>query len=476
MHAGPRGHRCVVDVSAPSNLPVAVIGGGVTGLAAAFALAKRGCPVRLLEAASRVGGVIQSERSAEGWQMESGPHTLLLNDPEVRKLIEDLGLTERIIPASPQARHRFILRNGKPVAAPASPPGLIRSPLFSFSTKMKVFAELFRRPRVRGADISLGALVAEHFGQEFVDYALQPFVSGVYAGDASRLSAQHAFPRVWQDEQACGSLVRGMMRTAKDRRRRGEPRSQLISFAQGLQVIPDTLALGLPSDTIQLRTQIESVIREDPHWRVSGLRDGQPYSELFSRVILALPARALEKIATGLPGDRPFAPLSELEHSPITVVSLGYRRQDIGHPLDGFGLLVPALENRQILGVIFVSSLFPGRAPDGHVALTVMIGGSRQRSLCTLPPEKIQTLVESELRQMLGASGAPVFCRQRTWPAAIPQYNLGFEKFKNTIESAEKRFPGLFVAGTVHDGISVPLALLSGLRTAGKCLESRPSG
>lgn len=456
-------------------MPVAVIGGGVTGLASAFALARSGCPVRLLEASSRAGGVIQSDRSAEGWQTESGPHTLLLNDPEVRKLIDDLDLTDRIIPASPEARHRYILRAGKPVAAPASPPGLIRSPLFSFRTKMRVFAELFRRPRARSTDVSLAALVAEHFGQEFVDYALQPFVSGVYAGDAARLSARHAFPRVWQDDQERGSLVRGMMRTAKERRRRGEPRPQLISFAHGLQAIPDALALGLPDGCLQLRTQIDTVRPEGDLWRASGLRDGQPWSGSFSRVILALPARALEKITVGNSGDRPFDSLSELEHSPITVVSLGYRRQDIAHPLDGFGLLMPACENRQILGVIFVSSLFPDRAPAGHVALTVMIGGNRQRDLCALPAGQIQALVESELHQALGASGPTVFFKQRTWPSAIPQYNLGFERFKSTIVSTENRFQGLFVAGTVHDGISVPLALLSGLRTAGKCLGSPAS-
>ena len=472
MHAGPCGHRNVVELTPPSTLPVAVIGGGVTGLAAAFALARSGCPVRLFEASSRIGGVIWSERSADGWQTESGPHTLLLNDPEIRKLIHELGLTDKIIPASPEARHRYILRKGKPVAAPASPPDLIGSPLFSFGTKMRILAELFRRPRVRDTDISLAELIAEHFGQEFVDYALQPFVSGVYAGDAARLSAKHAFPRVWQDDQVCGSIIRGMMRAAKERRRRGEPRSQLISFEQGLQAIPDALALGLPSGTLRLHTQIQTVIREGGFWRASGLRNGQPFSDSFSQVILALPARALEKIAVGSPEDRLFALLSELEHSPITVVSLGYRRQDIAHPLDGFGLLVPACENRQILGVIFVSSLFPNRAPKGHVGLTVMIGGSRQHSLCTLPAEKVQALVESELRQVLGASGTPVFSRQHTWPAAIPQYNLGFERFKLAIGSVENRFPGLFVAGTVHDGISVPLALLSGLRTAGKCTGS----
>ncbi|MBE7538521.1 MAG: protoporphyrinogen oxidase [Opitutaceae bacterium] len=460
-----------MEVSGESTLPVAVIGAGVTGLAAAFRLAQRGRAVRVLEASSRVGGVIQSERTPEGWQTESGPHTLLLNDPGVRRLIDELGLTRDILPAAPEAKHRYILRRGKPVAAPSSPPALLGSPLFSPGTKLRVLAEMFRRPRARSADMSLASLVEEHFGSEFVDYALQPFVSGVYAGDATRLSARHAFPRVWQDDQTCGSLIRGMMRSAKERRHRGEPRPQLISFAQGLQVIPDALARSLPAGSLQFGARAEQVVRVGDDWQVNGQRDGSPFFEKFSQVIFALPARALERIQIGTPPEPAIAELAGMQHSPITVLSLGFRREDVAHPLDGFGILIPACENRRILGVIFVSSLFPGRAPSGHVALTVMIGGSRQSSLCALPQDEIQSLAKTELRQLLGITGRPVFSRQRTWPAAIPQYNIGFERFKDLISNIESRHPGLHVAGPVHEGISVPLALLSGLGAAAKCLD-----
>ena len=460
-----------MEVNAKSTLPVAVIGAGAAGLAAAHALARAGRPARLLEASSRVGGVIQSEVFPEGWQTESGPHTLLLKDSEVRDLIAHLGLTADIVTASPEAKHRYLVRDGKPVPAPASPPSLLGTPLFTAGTKLRLLTEFFTRPRTRPQDVSLATLIGDHFGAEVVDYALQPFVSGVCAGDASRLSAQHAFPRLWQDERNCGSLLRAQIRGARERRRRGEPRPQIVSFSRGLQTLVDALRGSLPEGFLSLNTRVEAAAPDGAFWRLSGRREGQPFSETFSDLILALPAPALETLAVGNPPERPFALLAGLEHPPVSVISLGYRREDVSHPLDGFGLLMPPCEKRRILGVVFTSSLFPTRAPAGHVGFTVMIGGSLQPQFGTLPPDQALALVESELQPLLGVTGKPVFHRHHTHSKAIPQYNLGFERFVNAITSAEQRFPGLHVAGQVRDGISVPAALLSGLRTARKCLE-----
>lgn len=459
-------------VNAKSKLPVAVIGAGAAGLAAAHTLVREGRKVHLLEASSRVGGVIRSEAPADGWLTESGPHTLLLKDAGVRALIESLGITADIVTAAPEARHRYLVRNGRLHAVPTSPPGLLRTPLFSTGSKLRLLTEIFQRPRIREHDVSLATLIGDHFGSEIVDYALQPFVSGVSAGDASRLSARHAFPKLWQDERDCGSIIRAQIRNARERRKRGEPPSQVLSFTRGLQTLVDALRRSLPADTLCLNTRVDAAVPDGGGWRVRGHREEQPFEETFSEIILALPAPALETLVIGSASERPFALLSGLEHPPVSVISLGYRREDVRHPLDGFGALIPAREKRGILGVVFSSSLFPFRAPEGHVSLTVMIGGSLQPEYGLLPPDRALALVESELQSLLGVTGKPVLHRHRTHPKSIPQYNLGFGRFTDAITSVEKRFPGLHVAGQVRDGISVPAALMSGLRTARKCVAA----
>jgi oxygen-dependent protoporphyrinogen oxidase len=447
---------------------IVVLGGGITGLAAAYRLHTQGHAVTLLEAAPRTGGAIRTELT-DGWLIEAGPNSFQPTQPEVTALLTELGLDAEVVPASPKAKKRFLVRGGRVLAAPMSPPAFLGTPLFSGATKLGILRELFTRPRSRPADVSVAEFVRDHFGQELLDYAVQPLIGGIYAGDPAQLSTQHGFPTLWESERTHGSVIRGMIAGAKARRREGRPRAALMSFRRGLQVLPDTLAARLPAGAVRLGARVESLTAAAGRWKVAWNAGGTAREQAFDAVLSALPAGGIAGLRLG--ESRPFAPLAEVFHPPVTSLFLGYRRDQVRHPLDGFGVLIPALEKRAMLGVLFSSTLFPGRAPEGHVALTVMVGGSLHPELAPLPEAELLARVAPDLRELLGVAGDPVFSRLKAWPRAIPQYNLGHGRYLDLLATAEQQHRGLFFAGQVRDGIALPACAASGLKAAARLHE-----
>jgi len=449
-------------VAHSSPQSIAILGAGITGLTAAHRLVRRGHKVRVFEVADRVGGAIQTDLT-QGWLIEKGPNSLLAGDSALAALIEELGLQSEEVATHSSARNRYILRRGVPVAAPLSPPGLLRSPLFSFGSKLRLLREMLVKPRVRATDVSLEEFARTHFGQEFVDYAVNPFVTGIYAGNPKKLSARYAFPKLWELEQTHGSLLRGQIAAAKAR----PPGSKhgIFSFRQGLQVLPDTLAARLPEGALSLRARVQALMPGSP-WSVVWEDGMTTKTETFDAVIAALPAPALAQLRFGALGERPLASLDTIEHPPLSSVFLGYKREQVAHALDGFGLLVPEIERRSILGVLFSSTLFADRAPAGHVALTVLVGGTRQPGLARMPVGDLMAAIEPDLQRMLGISGAPVFRRHVFWPRAIPQYNLGYHLHLETMAAAERAHPGFFLGGQARDGIALPSCIGAGERLA----------
>ena len=455
-------------MTAPNPKPIAVIGGGATGLAAAYKLTQLGRRVRLFEASSRLGGAVHSELS-DGWLVEAGPNTILENHRDILSLVTELGLDQERVVASPDAKNRYIVRDGKLHAVPTSPIALWRTPLFSGHSKRRLFTELWAKPQERAIDISLAEFVASHFGQEIVDYALNPFVSGVYAGDPAQLSTRLTFPQLLDGEQSHGSLIRGQIAQAKARRARGEPKTRIVSFRNGLQALTDALARRLPDGTLELNATVENLRTAlGAPWRVTWTRDGATHTEEFGAVVVALPSAALARLTFGLDAHRPLTVLNAIVHPPVASLFLGFRREQVRHPLDGFGALIPAIERRKILGVLFSSSLFPERAPEGHVALTAMVGGSTRPEMAALAPDELRAQVIVELRDLLGVTGEPVFHRLNIWPRAIPQYNLGYERFLDEIATVEQLYGGLFIGGQARNGIALPNCLRAGLTLAEK--------
>lgn len=449
-------------MSPSSQLPVAIVGGGITGLAAAHALARRGIPFRLFEATDRTGGSVRTERDDAGWLIEAGPNSLQLT-PGVAQLVDALGLRPKLQTADPAAKKRFIVRRGCLVALPSSPPALLASSAFSLPAKLRLLRELFQQPRQRPSDVDLATFIRDHLGDEWVDYALSPFISGIYAGDATQLSARHAFPTLWRLEQECGSLLRGQLASARTKRRLGEPRgpTPIVSFADGLATLTEALAAQLPAGAVELEASVET-LTPGPPWQLIWRRGGETHRETFSAVALAAPAGAIAQLHFGTAGERPLAALTDLSYPPVSSLFLGFRRDDIAHPLDGFGLLAPPCETQPMLGVLFSSSLFPARAPAGHAALTVIVGGALHPDITLLPTPALLDRLQPALARLLGVATAPVFIRRHDWAHAIPQYNLGHERFLETIAACERTFPNLFIGGPVRDGISLPQCLIAG--------------
>lgn len=477
MHGGARFHRDRLETVtfspafvAHTTKSIAIVGGGISGLAAAWTLHRAGHRVTVFEKSPRVGGAIVTTQQ-DGWMIEGGPNSLQLGS-EVAKLVEELGISHRKQLATDYAKKRFVVRDSKLVPVPLSPPGLLTSPLFSLRARLKVFLELLHRPRIRTTDTNLASFVAAHFGQEIVDYALNPFVAGVYAGDPEKLSTRYSFPLLWQLERQHGSILRGMRAQAAERRAKGQAAGivPIVSFDGGLQTLPDAIAAQLPAGSIHTDAAVTNVIPGKP-WNVIWTRDGVAQTSEFDAVLLTLPAGGLASLVFGTLGERPLASLENQPHPPVSSLYLGFKREQVAHPLDGFGALIPAKERRQCLGILFSSTLFPGRAPAGHVALTIFTGGMRQPETARLNTEALVARVMPDLRDLLGVSGEPVFTHHTFWPRAIPQYNLGHERFMEPIARCELQHNGLFIGGNARDGISMPDCVKSGQRIANQAID-----
>jgi oxygen-dependent protoporphyrinogen oxidase len=445
-----------------TSFRVAILGAGITGLTAAWDLQRAGLRVTVFERARRVGGAIGAHR-AEGWLHELGPNSLMEGSTAVSDLVRELNLDDRRLHASPAAKQRYVVRAGRLVAMPTSPLAFARTPLFSLRAKLRLLREPWIPPAAAVLDESVAAFVIRRLGREFLDYAINPFVGGVYAGDPTQLSVRHGFPKLHALEQEHGSLLRGAL---KRRNASGGPKGRIFSFPNGLAELPEALARGL-GDALRLGCEVTAVMHATAGWQVVRAENGATLVEDFDAVVCALPAEALAAIDfAGVPAARHLSPLTGIPHPPVASVFTGFRREDVAHPLDGFGVLVPEVEHGRILGTLFSSTLFPGRAPAGHVALTSFVGGMRQPELAGMDNEEITRVVREELDRLLGVRGTPAFVHVQRWPRAIPQYIVGYQRHKDAIAQAEAAAPGLFIGGNCRDGISLANCIESGRRLA----------
>lgn len=451
-----------------AEMHVAVIGAGITGLSAAVELRGRGATVTVLEAANRVGGVITTVRR-DGFLVEAGP-TSLTATAQLEGLIDRLGIGAQRIATSTAAKRRYIVRDGALVALPDGPTSLAGTQAISASAKFALMREPFVRARHDQEDESLAALVRRRLDREILDYLVNPLVAGIYAGDPERLSVKYAMPALFNGERKHGSLIVGTIKEMKAKR--GIVRQKgITSFANGLGTLPEAMAASL-GDAVRTGTRVTRLDRIGGSWRLhaEGARGGVIDCDA---VVCAVPAYALATL--GLPGEVAGAigPVTRIVHPPVATLALGFRREDVAHPLDGFGVLVPAVETRTILGSLFSSSVFAGRAPSGHVLLTNFLGGMRSPELGAAETDAVVPKVLADLRTLLGVRGDPVFVHHQRWMQAIPQYELGHERVVTAATSIESALPGLYLAGQWREGVALGDCIAQGQATAARIVAER---
>src|SRR5579863_2010970 len=397
--------------------PVIVIGGGISGLACAWQLKQRGVPVLLLEKSPRFGGVIETVEQ-NGFQFECGPQSFMLTPP-LAELIESVGLTGDVQKATPRAP-RYILKNGKLVAAPLSPLSLFGTPLMDVETKWRLLTEPLRRSHPPDEDESVAAFVQRKFGGSLLENLAGPFVSGVYAGDPEKLSLRSVLPPAYEWERASGSLLRGALRQKRMQPKRKGPRPTLCSLRRGAGSLLNAIGERL-GGSARLGVSVTAVQRSgaatSPRFAIqcSGGYVGTNESLEAIAVVVASDAGQAGRMLSAV--SPKFAePLDAIPYTPVAVVAAGYRREAIAHSLNGFGFLVPRKEGLRILGTVWNSSLFPGRAPDGQVLLTSFAGGATDPGLCAWTQDRIAATVHEELARVLGIRESPTAGHVQIFP------------------------------------------------------------
>lgn len=451
--------RMKADVSGPTHswraADVIVVGAGISGLVAAHRLKRAGFVVSVVDAGARPGGVIGTV-VREGCQFERGPNSALDTTPLIGELIDDLGLNAALRFASDVSAKRYVVRGGVLTALPTSPGAFLASRLFTASAKLALLREPFLRPGAADADESIAAFVRRRLGAELLDYAIDPFVAGIYAGDPEQISVRAAFPKLHALEQRWGSLIRGQILGAAERRRLQETAknsARSFSFAGGMQALTDALAAAVGNIASFVRaTRIEC--DATGAFTLRGEQQGRPVEWRARSVVLALPADQAAALLREHAPDAAAA-LDEIVYAPVATVASAYAASSIAHPLDGFGCLVPRKEQRRILGVLFSSRMFEGRAPAGTVLLTTFVGGQRNPDLPGRAEADIATLVHEEHAALLGARERPLFQAVTRWPRAIPQYTLGHLDRVARAAAAQRVLPGLFFCANWTGGVSV---------------------
>ena len=437
------------------NKNIIVIGAGISGLTSAYLLSKKGFDVTVIEKNNSVGGSIESV-TENGFLFDRGPNSALETTPVIGQLIRELSLENELLYASKQANKRYILRNNILHALPMSPPGLIKTKLFSTKAKLRLMAEPFIGRSNDGYYQSLAEFVKRRLGQEFLDYAINPFVAGVYAGRPEDLSVKSAFPKLYALEEKYGGLIIGTVRSIRERKKRAEVAKQsakMLSFKSGMIALPKAIEKYFGSNVL-LSSEVISVDKNENGFSVSYQQNGTKNKIDCDAVLSTIPSYTASGIFTKY--DKEFKTHADaIYYPPVLVYYLVYDRKDIKQDLDGFGFLIPAKENKSFLGALWSSIIFSDRTDETKAAFTLFVGGSRNPEFVKEERASLLNKVRKEFEALMGITGMPIFTSERFWEKAIPQYNLGYIEHERFFDDFEKRNPGLFISGNYRGGISV---------------------
>ncbi len=448
------------------GLDAVIVGGGMAGLAAAYELRQRGVDVALLEAASRLGGVIVTERF-DGWVIDGGPDALLVHKPGAVDLCREIGLGDRLV-STLLPRTAYVLREGRlcPLTEgsflgfPVSFTALAASPLFSWQGKLRMACEI-AVPRGGDADESIAAFVRRRFGEEAVDYLAEPLLAGIHAGDAERLSLAALFPQLREAERRVGSVLRSL----RALRVRPSPRGAFVSLPGGIGELVDAVAAAVGPAAVRLSTRVTGVHRTAP------FAIDTDSGALTSRaLILGVPAWAAAGLLRHIDGR--LAQLCDaIPYASTATVAFGYRRDQIRHPLHGTGFVVPRVEGHPLLAATWVTSKWPSRAPDGCALLRGFLGGGRDPGRLDQSDAELIALAQESLSDLLDIDGDPLLTRLFRFPRQSPQYEVGHLGRLGEIEKRVASVPGLFLTGSGFRAIGIPDCIADGRAVAARAAE-----
>jgi oxygen-dependent protoporphyrinogen oxidase len=456
-------------------MKIAIIGGGIAGLTLAWHLQKAGVAYDLFEADSRAGGNILSPHPAEGYLLEAGPNSLQLST-ELAELLADLGLSSQIQDTAAVSQHRYVLRGGRYRQLPGSPPGLLKSGFFSLQAKWQLLRELWKPAGPVDEQETVAQFFRRRFGSEIVDYAVNPFMAGIYAGDPEQLLLHKTFPQLAALEQQHGSVLRGLAKTGK-----GAPRRRIITLKEGMRTITDTLAAQLTNyhggtavmaiEKLVDGTYRLELVKSDPlEVKKEVLQQSDDLltfnSQLltsYTHLALALPAYAAAPLLQPLFPEAAAA-LAAVHYPPMSVVYSAYDRAEVAHPLNGFGALHPKVEQTYAAGSIWTSSIYPERVPAGKVLFTTFVGGTQYEAAARQPEEAQQAAVHAELSRLYGITAAPTWQSRYFWPRSIPQFDEQIVAAHTAVDALRPQH--IVAVANWRAGVSVPDCVRYARRTA----------
>jgi oxygen-dependent protoporphyrinogen oxidase len=451
---------------------IVVVGGGISGLAAAHRLIELGqTDVTLIESSPRLGGTIQTEYR-DGFLIERGPDSFISEKPEALALAKRLGIESRLIQTNEKYRRSFIVRGGRlravpegfQLLAPSRMWPFLTSDIFSVAGKIRMAADLFMpRKSTNGTqDESLASFVRRRLGQEALERMAQPMVGGIYTADPETLSLRATLPRFLDMEKKHRSLILAMLRQSHVQKSgtSGARYSLFLSFDRGVQVLVD--ALTRINADFRFNTRVENLRLDDRTWTVTTTSGEQLKADA---ICLAVPAYVAATLLNEVNRDLART-LNQIKYASTATINFGYERSAINHPLDGFGFVVPFIEKRSLIACTFSSVKFSGRAPEGHVLLRAFAGGALQPGIFALDESVIAERVEADLRELLGITAKPLFTEVAKWERSMPQYEVGHLDRINEIENEVKKLPGLALAGNAYRGAGIPDCIRSGQTAA----------
>jgi protoporphyrinogen/coproporphyrinogen III oxidase len=450
---------------------ITVLGAGISGLTIAYWLKKAGHKVTILEACIEPGGTMQSQRRGK-LLIDYGPNSGLETTPLIGELVTDLNLQDEIIYANDKAKKRYILKKDQLFPLPTSTSAFLKTKLFSTRAKLNLLLEPFKSKSKDGYNQSISRFVVRRLGKEFLDYAVNPFVSGIFAGNPDRLSVKSALPRLYRLEEEYGSLIKGMIKGAKERKKNPEKSKQtarMFSFRDGMQTLPIALANAM-SNELELQCEVEKITKTDGSYEISYLHKKKKNQAKADAIVSTLPAYVAKDVFKDF-GKQLYNHFNRIYYPPVAVLYLVFDQKEVKRALDGFGFLIPAMEQKKFLGAIWSSTLFPQRADDKQATFTLYIGGTRNAQIFSMKEEVMVNQVLIEFKKIMKIDADPLHWYIKKWSRAIPQYNLGYHEHELYFDQFENENPGLFLAGNYRGGVSVGDCIKNSKEVADKVLN-----